>query len=54
MGKGVQLAVGANSEFVHQGDGAKMIKQLKEKFVSTKSRSEQIRILTVLPKSWSI
>ena len=41
--KSVQLAVGTNSEFVHQDDGAEVIKQLKEKFVSTKSRSERIR-----------
>ena len=50
----MQLAVGTNSEFVHQDDGAEVIKQLKEKFVSTKSRSERIRILTVLPRSWSM
>lgn len=30
-----------------------MILQLKEKFHLTKDRSEKIKILTVLPKSWS-
>ena len=31
-----------------------MIRQLKEKFHSTTSRSERMRVLTVLPQSWSI
>ena len=31
-----------------------MICQLKEKYNSTASRSEKLRALTVLPKSWSI
>ena len=39
---------------LHTDDGAEIIQQLKEKFALTKSRSEMIRILTVLPKSWSI
>ena len=30
-----------------------MIRQLKEKFHSTTSRSERMRVLTVLPQSWS-
>ena len=35
-------------------DGSEMIQQLKEKFQSTPQRSEQLQILTVLPKSWSL
>lgn len=34
-------------------DESEMISQLKEKFHETKNQSEKIRILTVLPKSWS-
>ena len=34
-------------------DGTKMIQQLKEKFWETK-RSEQLQVLTVLPKSWLV
>ena len=34
--------------------GEEMIHQLKEKFHSTTSRSERMRVLTVLPQSWSI
>ena len=50
----IQLATGARPEAVHTDDGAEIIQQLKEKFALTKSRSEMIRILTVLPKSWSV
>ena len=35
-------------------DGTEMIQQLKEKFQETKKRSEQVQVLTVLPKSWSM
>ena len=35
-------------------DGSEMIQQLKEKFRSTPQRSEQLQILTVLPKNWSL
>ena len=35
-------------------DGSEMIQQLKEKFQSTPQRSEELQILTVLPKSWSL
>ena len=35
-------------------DGTEMIHQLKEKFQETKRRSEQVQVLTVLPKSWSV
>jgi len=35
-------------------DGSEMIQQLKEKFQSSTQRSEQLQILTVLPKSWSM
>ena len=35
-------------------DGTEMIQQLKEKFRETKRRSEQVQVLTVLPKSWSL
>jgi hypothetical protein len=31
-----------------------MISQLKENFRNTDSRSEKLKILTVLPKSWGI
>ena len=31
-----------------------MIKQLKEKFHTTAERSEKVRVLTVIPKSWSM
>ena len=33
-------------------DGGEMIQQLKQKFLTTNSRSEKLQILTVLPKSW--
>ncbi|KAL5515849.1 hypothetical protein EMCRGX_G001083 [Ephydatia muelleri] len=48
----IQLATGARPEAVHTDDDAEILQQLKEKFALTKSRSEMIRILTVLPKSW--
>ena len=35
-------------------DESEMIQQLKEKFQLTTQRSEQLQILTVLPKSWSL
>jgi hypothetical protein len=35
-------------------DGTEMIEQLKGKFQEAKKRSEQVQILTVLPKSWSV
>ena len=35
-------------------DGSEMIQKLKEKFQSTTWRSEQLQVLTVLPKSWSL
>ena len=35
-------------------DGTKMIQQLKEKFQETKKRNEQVQVLTVSPKSWSV
>ena len=31
-----------------------MIQQLKEKFQEARKRSEQVQVLTVLPKSWSV
>ena len=34
-------------------DAEEMVQQLKEKFRSATTRSERIKILTVLPKSWS-
>ena len=34
-------------------DESEIILQLKEKFSVTTNRSEQVQILTVLPKSWS-
>lgn len=36
------------------GDDGEIIKQLKEKFHTTAERSEKVRVLTVLPKSWSM
>jgi transposase len=35
-------------------DGTEMVQQLKEKFQSTAKRNEQLQVLTVLPKSWSV
>ena len=35
-------------------DGKEIIQQLKEKFQSTTSSIEQLQILTILPKSWSV
>ena len=35
-------------------DGTEMIQQMTDKFWETKRRSEQIQVLTVLPKSWSV
>ena len=35
-------------------DETEMIQQLKEKFQETKRRSEQLQVLTVLSKSWSV
>ena len=35
-------------------DGTEMIQQLKEKFRETKRGSEQVQVLTVLPKGWSV
>ena len=35
-------------------DGTEMVQQLKEKFQSTTKRNEQLQVLTVLPKSWSV
>ena len=37
-----------------QDDGKEIIEQLKEKFRSTTCKSEQLQILTVLPKSWPV
>ena len=37
-----------------QSDESEIIMQLKEKFNSSVKRSEKLRILTVLPKSWSL
>ena len=48
------LAAGASSDVLLRDDGSEMIKQLKDKFASSTSRSEKLTILTVLPKSWSI
>ena len=35
-------------------DGGEMIQQLKQKFLTTNSRSEKLQILTVLLKSWPL
>ena len=34
-------------------DAEEMVKQLKEKFQKSKTRSDRMKALTVLPKSWS-
>ena len=39
---------------VSANDGDEMVQQLKEKYSSSTSRSERMRILTLLPRSWSI
>ncbi|KAL5490948.1 hypothetical protein EMCRGX_G016154 [Ephydatia muelleri] len=54
MERNLQLCTGVNTHVLHTNDGTEIIQQLKEKFGSTKSRSERIRILTALPKSWSV
>ena len=36
------------------GNDGEIIKQLKEKFHTAAERSEMVRVLTVLPKSWSM
>ena len=36
-----------------QNDEGEIILQLKEKFQTTTKRSEQLQILTVLPRSWT-
>lgn len=51
--KKVLLAVG-HEERETQDDGLEMIKQLKEKFAVASSRSEELTMLTILPKSWSV
>ena len=35
-------------------NGTEMLQQLKEKFQSTTRKNEQLQVLTVLPKSWSV
>ena len=42
------------SEFLGQDPAGEIISQLKEKFHSTVCRSEKVKILTALPKSWSV
>ena len=41
-------------EFPGQDAGGEIITQLKEKLHSTDERSEKVKILTVLPKSWCV
>ena len=43
-----------DAESSDSGDDGGIIKQLKEKFHTTAERSEKVRVLTVLPKSWSM
>ena len=45
-----QTIIGAEAD----DDESEMIKQLNDKFKTTTERSEQVRILTVLPKSWAM
>ena len=44
---------GIASETV-KDDGEEMIEQLKEKFRTTTQKGDQLQILSVLPKSWSV
>ena len=39
---------------VSASDGDEMVRQLKEKYNSSTSRSERMKILTILSRSWSI
>ena len=50
--KGLILEDSANID-PKEGDESEMIHQLKEKFRETTKRSEQVQILTVLPRSWT-
>ena len=48
-----ELILDQPSGTVQEDDESEMLLQLKEKFQSTSNRSEQLQILTVLPKSWT-
>uniref|UniRef100_UPI00358EEC48 uncharacterized protein n=1 Tax=Myxine glutinosa TaxID=7769 RepID=UPI00358EEC48 len=51
--KKLEIATGLPSNKL-QDAGQEMIEQLKHKFESTTKKSEQVQVLTVLPKSWTI
>ena len=48
------LDLGQEDGQLQQNDECEIIQQLKEKFAITTSRSEKVKILTVLPKSCSV
>ena len=45
---------GDGSDPTYQEDGLEMVHQIKEKYDSATTRSENLSVLTVLPKSWSL
>ena len=49
----LEMSSDSSDEDVWRTSEEEMIFQLKDKFSSTTSRSERMRVLTVLPKSWS-
>ena len=51
---GIRVEGEAQQVALSVGDAEEIVQQLKEKLQSTTSRSERLRVLTVLPKSWSI
>ena len=54
IGQALQSEVFRLSEVEMENEEEKWLWQLKEKFSATTSRSEQVTILTLLPKSWSL
>ena len=51
--KRLLCVTGSEAQLLEDAEG-EIIQQLKEKFQSTPSRSEKVKILTVLAKSWSV
>jgi hypothetical protein len=49
----VQESEEDSSGRAEKADFKEMMEQLKEKFSTTKTRSEKVKVLTVLPRSWS-
>ena len=52
--EGTSQSGNSSSECSWADTECELIGQLKEKFNSTVKRSEKVRILTILPKSWSV